>query len=302
MAGEAEQAQARVAIFSWLDQKMQDKPWVTWGELTKGCPTQLGLIPLASSRGIWNPRQFDETLSIMTSTSGPYSDEWIDDEVMRYSYQGSQGLAGDNTKMRLAMQKSVPIIVLQRMEPSVFVPRYPAFVTGDDTQNRLFTVDLRNSISLSPSEEQEALINKEYRDQLVRTRIHQPRFRAQVLKAYQETCAVCRLNHIELLDAAHIIPDSHPEGVAAVRNGMALCKIHHKAYDTNFLGVTPDYKIKIRRDLLSESDGPMLRYGLQEMHDMALTVPRSKSLLPDRDALAKRFSVFRDIETRFLET
>ncbi|MBM4721547.1 hypothetical protein GS449_26925 [Rhodococcus hoagii] len=55
-------------------------------------------------------------------------------------------------------------------------------------------------------------------------------FRATVMRAYETRCAVCALAHGELLDAAHIVPDGDEMGIASVRNGMALCKIHHAAY------------------------------------------------------------------------
>jgi putative restriction endonuclease len=72
-------------------------------------------------------------------------------------------------------------------------------------------------------------LERRYRDQLVKQRVHQPLFRAMVIDAYQRRCAVCSLNHVELLDAAHITPDSDPGGPPATRNGLSLCKIHHAA-------------------------------------------------------------------------
>ena len=77
-----------------------------------------------------------------------------------------------------------------------------------------------------------------------------------------------------------------------VPNGMAMCKIHHAAYDRDFLGVTPDYEIRINADLLNEVDGPMLKHGLQEMHGAQLTLPRRTSDRPARDRLAERFEAF----------
>lgn len=74
------------------------------------------------------------------------------------------------------------------------------------------------------------------------------------------------------IDAAHIIPDHDEAGIAAVRNGMSLCKIHHAAYDCNILGIRPDLFVEIRSDLLHEIDGPMLQHGLQERHGQRLMV------------------------------
>ncbi|MFC7753394.1 HNH endonuclease [Tsukamurella soli] len=125
-----------------------------------------------------------------------------------------------------------------------------------------------------------------------KVRLHQPVFRSRVLLAYEDRCAVCALGHRELLDAAHIDADSDG-GAAAVANGLALCKIHHAAYDSNILGITPDHDVKIRVDLLEEVDGPMLKHGLQERHNQPLMViPRTRAARPDRGLLAARYERF----------
>ena len=67
--------------------------------------------------------------------------------------------------------------------------------------------------------------------------------------------ALCRLKHRELLDAALIIPDNMPEGKSTIENGLSLCKLHHSAYDAFIIGVTPDYIIQVRADILEEEDG-----------------------------------------------
>ena len=46
-------------------------------------------------------------------------------------------------------------------------------------------------------------------------------------------------------------------------NGLALCAIHHLAYDRNLLGIDPAGVVHIARRLREEHDGPMLREGLQ---------------------------------------
>ncbi len=125
-------------------------------------------------------------------------------------------------------------------------------------------------------------------------RLHQPVFASQVMLAYDTTCAVCSLGHRELLDAAHIVPDSDPLGLPVVQNGMALCKIHHAAYDRNILGIRPDYTIEIHQRLLHEIDGPMLTYGLQGHHGERLRkVPAMRSERPDEQRLARRYEEFR---------
>ena len=123
-------------------------------------------------------------------------------------------------------------------------------------------------------------------------RLHQTSFRERVIAAYDEHCALCALRHRELLDAAHIIPDAEEGGEPVVTNGLSLCKIHHAAFDQNILGITPEYRIRMRRDILEEIDGPMLRYGLQELHDKYLHLPKKKSFWPDQDRLERRYARF----------
>ena len=124
-------------------------------------------------------------------------------------------------------------------------------------------------------------------------RLHQTTFRTRVLNAYRETCAICRLRHRELLEAAHILPDGHPRGEPIVPNGLALCKVHHAAFDAYILGVRPDYVIEVRRDILEAIDGPMLRHGLQEIAGQLIHLPRDQRLRPRSDLLEERYEMFR---------
>ena len=68
------------------------------------------------------------------------------------------------------------------------------------------------------------------------------RFRPLVLQAYGSRCAVCG-TALKLVDAAHIVPVSDPRGDDIVNNGLALCRLHHGAYDTGLLGVQSNYRI-----------------------------------------------------------
>jgi putative restriction endonuclease len=128
---------------------------------------------------------------------------------------------------------------------------------------------------------------------MTRQRLHQPVFREQVLSAYRSKCAVCRLRHPELLDAAHIVGDAQLGGDPVVPNGLALCKIHHAAFDRNFLGITPGLKVQINSNLLQEVDGPMLKHGLQEMHGSTIVVPRNSAAHPDPGRLEIRYEQFK---------
>ena len=124
-------------------------------------------------------------------------------------------------------------------------------------------------------------------------RLHQQAFRERVSRAYNVTCSICRLRHRELLDAAHILPDRDPRGEPLVSNGLALCTLHHAAFDRQVMGVSPDLIIEVRRDVLHEPDGPMLRHGLQGFQGARILIPRREVFQPNRDFLAERFELFR---------
>ncbi len=119
---------------------------------------------------------------------------------------------------------------------------------------------------------------RRYTTATVRQRLHQCAFRERVLAAYRQQCAFCRFRHAELLDAAHMLPDTD-EGEPVVANGLALCKLHHAAFDRYFLGVRPDYIVQVRDDLLGETNCPTLVHGIQTRR-----VPAAKysAILPTR--------------------
>jgi putative restriction endonuclease len=127
----------------------------------------------------------------------------------------------------------------------------------------------------------------------VKQRLHQQEFRVLVLHAYHEQCTMCRLRHPQLLDAAHILPDREERSRPEIPNGLSLCKIHHGAFDIGIVGVDPDYRIHVRKDVLDEHDGPMLRHGLQELHGHRLALPKRQRDRPNRDYLAERYGRFR---------
>jgi putative restriction endonuclease len=244
------------------------------------------------SRGIRNPRQLMATVSILSSPEGPYDDVETADGLLRYAYRSGDPEGSDNRKLRTAHELGLPLILLRGIAPGVFVPIFPVYVVADRPNERYVEIAVDESLRLMSSapmsDPQQA-----YVERLTKLRLHQPVFRARVLRAYATTCAMCRLRHAELLDAAHIIPDGHPRGLPVVPNGLALCKIHHAAYDQNIVGVRPDLVVEVRRDVLDEIDGPMLRHGLQEMAGTTLLVPRSAANRPDRAGLEERYGLFR---------
>ena len=245
------------------------------------------------AKGIWNPRDMAVTLSIVSTPRGPYDDEEVEDGLLRYRYrEGST--AGDNSKLRAAADTGVPLILLRWIDDGLYVPVFPVFVVADIPATRSVMVALDESLRFIAKVEHPTDDQRRYVERIAKVRLHQPEFRGRVLVAYRRQCSICELKHPELLDAAHIVADGEPLGQPIVVNGLSLCKLHHAAYDQNFMGIDPNSKVHINRSLLEETDGPMLRHGLQEMHGRILDLPARRADRPDKGRLAIRFDEFRN--------
>lgn len=251
-----------------------------------------------TSKGIWNPRAYSATLTIISDPDSEYDDGDHGDSLYRYSYEkrpaGQAPGGGSNAKLREAMNLELPIVMLRKVASGQFVPIMPVYVVKEEPEHRRFLLALDESLRFLPDPANLSEPQRRYAEQVVRRRLHQPEFRARVLGAYEARCAVCVLKKVPLLDAAHITADSHDDGTPVVSNGLALCKIHHAAYDENILGISPDYVVHINEGVLAEVDGPMLKHGLQEMNLRSLWVPQRAAQRPDRDRLAQRFESFED--------
>jgi putative restriction endonuclease len=247
-------------------------------------------------RGIHKPRQLGAALSITTKFTPfgrppPYDDVMGEDGYPRYKYERTDPQLSTNRALRSAMEQSLPLVYFLGVRPAVYDAVYPVYVIAENPTMMEFTLGFnRGEVGLDLSSL--SAPEKVYAARLTKQRLHQPVFREQVLHAYRSSCTVCHLRHPELLDAAHITSDAEQGGDPVVTNGLALCKIHHAAYDRNIMGISPDHKVRIHERLLAEIDGPMLQHGLQEMHGATITLPRSRSAHPDPGRLARRFESF----------
>ena len=95
-------------------------------------------------------------------------------------------------------------------------------------------------------------------DQIVELTIRRRRrdgaFRARVLDAYDGRCAVCELSlelqeHNVGLEAAHIHWHAYG-GTSEVRNGLALCVLHHKLFDLGSFTLLRDLRVMVSDHLV----------------------------------------------------
>jgi putative restriction endonuclease len=192
------------------------------------------------------------------------------------------------------MQQQRPLAYFIGVAKGVYQAQFPVYVVAERPAEQAFLVAVDQAQRLVDPEAVASLPadRRSYLERLLRVRLHQPVFRARVLQAYEKRCAICRLQHTDLLDAAHIIRDADEGGLPVVPNGLSLCKIHHAAYDRDIIGVRPDLVVQVRQDVLIEIDGPMLKHGIQAMHGVQLAVPHQRTARPEPDRLEQRYQEF----------
>lgn len=246
--------------------------------------TQKGIFRAAVQTG-------PAALAVQTSARSPYRDAETEDGFV-YDYRAGSVDQPDNRALRAAYELGVPLVYFVGVRPGVYSAEYPVYVEQDDPAAR--------QVLLSPGRRTPSGTPRPITDELdrryavveIRARLHQRRFRSLVLPAYRHQCAVCRLRHVRLLDAAHILGDAHERGQPRVSNGLSLCTIHHRAFDEHLVGIDARYTVHVSRRLLEDDDGPMLDV-LKGCHSTRLEVPRAPAQRPDPHRLAERFDVFR---------
>lgn len=266
------------------------------GALAAGFNFRGGKIPFLSyMKGIYRAaaQRGPAALSVNTSYKSPYGDQETDDGFV-YAYRAGAIDQPDNRALRTAFELQVPIVYFVGTHPGWYRPEWPMFVTSDNPLNR--NVTLTTGRMVGPYDEREPIlpespIERRYAVRETRVRLHQARFRARVLPAYSNQCTICRLKEPRLLDAAHIVSDADIAGEPTVPNGLSLCSIHHRAFDEDLIGVSPNYEVRVHPRLLDEEDGPMLDL-LKGAHRTAIVVPRRSAWRPDRELLAERFERF----------
>lgn len=289
----------RVAAQDWLDaQRAHGVEYWRHDTLAdfQYAGERIGLLD--RQRGIRKPKSMAAALSIRTAyrragADRPYEDGVGVDGLLRYKWRGEDSEHAENRALRSAMTLNLPLIWFHGFDVGLYAAAYPVYLLAEEPERHQFVVALGEEQRLVGVGRETAPATRAYVERTTRRRLHQPAFRAGVMRAYTTRCAVCSFRHAALLDAAHITADAHADGDPVTSNGLALCKIHHGAYDAGILGIRPDLTVHVRQDVLDEVDGPMLRHGIQEHHDRKLmVVPESRRDRPDAARLAQRYESF----------
>lgn len=160
---------------------------------------------------------------------------------------------------------------------------------GDDAP------EVADLVNATPEEEDEFVessstgVEVARRVELVATlrRYRDARFRPVVLQAYRYRCAVCG-TALKLVEAAHIVPVSDPRSNDDVTNGIALCRLHHGAYDNGLMGIQSNYSIVLNPEAIRRLDDANLKDGLdvfQQVLPGSIRLPASLEVQPRPDNL-----------------
>lgn len=297
---DADDTRVRIAALAWVDRvSLGGTVPVSREQLANDFKVDGHRFPLVDrGRGIRVPLGWRSALSITTSAprSGrprPYADDEGPDGLHRYKLRRDQRGSRENEALRAAMLDKLPLLWFYGLRAGIFNAIAPTYLVDEEPEEDQFVLALTPDQRLVEPRSPAGWVLRHYLIAETKRRLHQPVFASQVMLAYETRCAVCLLAHRELLDAAHIVPDSDPDGLPIVDNGLSLCKIHHAAYDNDILGIRPDYVVEIHERLLLETDGPMLRYGLQGHHGERLRqLPKSRAERPDPRRLERRYEKF----------
>lgn len=278
---------------------------IPWSAVAKGFLFHKEQILIANKAvGIFKPRQMQMgALSIKTTIPragriNRYVDAEDSDGTFIYSLQGEDPNNHHNRALRECYENNLPIIYFHAVAASVYKAIFPCFIENIDTSRMICKVSVASELisadqhyALRDSEAWK--IERRYALRETNFRLHQAGFRHQVLAAYGKRCAMTLLPVPQLLEAAHIVPDSHELGEAGVKNGICLSRIHHRAFDANLIGVNTDFQIQVSEKLMRISDGPILENGLKALHGKEIVLPKARKNWPSRDLLDIRFNEFK---------
>ena len=254
-------------------------------------------VHLKGQQGIFKPAKLTEPLSITTTLDSDYIHDTIEGSRVMYDFVSR---SQDNDALKRCAEAEVPLIyflqVKRRPNPE-YVIFAPVYVVGWNDESRRFLVDLSEqkpgqpvspAVTLrqldlpvmrkpdSPMEIRELATS--YEVSTVQRRLYQARFRNTILNAYRDRCAVCLLHIRPLLDAVHVNGDSDPKPDIEVREGLALCATHHRAFNAGILRYDNEYIVHV--DLFDGGRGEGEQSMLLAFEGRKLALPADERLWP----------------------
>ena len=290
---------------------------------------RFGSLLRSPGEGIFKPQWATHALSIASMLSSPYTDQitFLEDRSWLMAYSPKSGGLDiiANVALLNCMEDHEPVLVLRQRSDkrsrsgSTYLIAGLGQIEGYDAQKDVFQLrglhvdevtryvygqnDLADdlvetAVRLEALENWTPVVQEERAIYQVNRLKRDAAFRDVVLGNYGYTCAVTGLcfqhgSHIEA-EAAHII-GREAHGPDDPRNGLALCRTAHWAFDHGIFTLSDDYEVRIhdrardrnqRLALIFEADGK------------EILLPNEGIYKPHPDALAwhreQRFGAFLD--------
>jgi putative restriction endonuclease len=95
---------------------------------------------------------------------------------------------------------------------------------------------------------------------------------------------------LRLLDGAHILPVAEPNSTDETANGIALCTLHHRAYDRSLVTFDTEYRIHVNEDQVEQLRQANITGKLEEFRAMlrnGLHLPPEKRDRPKEEFVAR---------------
>lgn len=115
---------------------------------------------------------------------------------------------------------------------------------------------------------------------IIDQRIGQQVIRKYLLSEYENRCAMCNIDHPNLLRVSHIIPwGENVDTRLDIQNTLLLCGLHDLAFEKGFVTINDDYTITINTDMAGVSQ------ILQLITSKVLLLPKSDIYFPKHEYL-----------------
>ena len=130
------------------------------------------------------------------------------------------------------------------------------------------------------------------REAIIRQRVNQNFFREAVLTAYLHHCCITGISNIAILEACHISNwASDINNRTNPKNGLCMNPLFHRAYDKVLFAITPECKIIVSEQMLSDTKDERFFSYLQSIQGRSIFMPEKFS--PDKDLLSLHYEQYK---------
>lgn len=229
-----------------------------WQRLLAGSPDRhastatletAGIRPANTGQGIFRDIEHTKALAAAGVTltlldTGSVYDDAFDDDAGEYHFPRTARGSRDQNEVdatKNARRLRLPVFVVLRGRTESLREVRRGWVESWDDARQVFLVSFSDMPAPTPTEDPEFTLISGMRGRRLATigsRPGQARFRYSTLLRCGGECAACGLQVEVLLDAAHLC-GVEEGGSDDARNGIALCRNHHRAFDRQLFGIDP---------------------------------------------------------------